>query len=90
MNVIIKQIELIKRIDQLIYLRATGSPSELANRLEISKTKLYRTIRTMRELNAPVIYDVASQSFVYEKAVSFRVGFFNTEGTTNQIHSFRG
>ncbi|MBQ0734340.1 hypothetical protein [Aquimarina celericrescens] len=90
MNVIIKQIELIKRIDQLIRLQATGSPNDLAHRLQISKTKLYRTINTMRELNAPVIYDVTLQSFVYEKAVGFRFGFFKKELNTSDLNPFVG
>ncbi len=90
MNVIIKQIELIERIDQLIRLKATGSPLQLANRLEISKTKLYRTIHMMRELKAPVIYDVSLQSFVYEKAVGFRFGFYGKELTTNELNPFVG
>lgn len=76
MNVI-KQIELIKRIDQLIRLQATGTPIELAERLDISKTKLYRVLNTMRDLDAPIHYDGALKSFVYSKAVGFRFGFYH-------------
>lgn len=77
MNVVIKQIELIERIDQLIRLQATGNPIELAERLQISKTKLYRTINTMRALNAPIVYDMSLQSFMYEEAVGFSFGFYH-------------
>ncbi len=90
MNVIIKQIELIERVDRLIRLQATGSPTELANRLDISKTKLYRIINTMRELNAPVIYDVSLQSFVYEEAVGFQFGFYEKEVHTGRLNPFVG
>ncbi|GAA4274139.1 HTH domain-containing protein [Aquimarina gracilis] len=75
MNVI-KQIELIKRIDQLVRLKATGTPLELSDRLHISKTKLYRAINIMRDLGAPIEYDSALQSFVYIKAVGFQFGFY--------------
>ncbi len=89
MNVI-KQIQLIERIDQLIHMKATGSPIELCNKLEISKTKLYRIIHVMRKLNAPVVYNVAEQSFVYEEAVGFKFGFFQKELCANEINPFIG
>lgn len=90
MNVIIKQIELIERLDQLIRLQATGKPEQLANRLGISKTKLYRTINTMRELNAPIVYDFALQSFKYEKAVGFRFGFYKNEVSSEKLTLYLG
>ncbi|GAA4277038.1 HTH domain-containing protein [Aquimarina mytili] len=77
MNIIIKQIELIQRIDQLIRMQATGTADEFAYRLGISKTTLYRVINVMKQLNAPISYDLKVQSFVYDKAVGFRVGFFD-------------
>ncbi len=76
MNIMIKQIELIERVDQLIRLQATGSPDDLAYRLRISKTKLYRVINTMKSLNAPIEYDITTQSFVYAEAVGFTFGFY--------------
>jgi len=71
----IKQIALIERIDQLVRMQATGAPEDFAYRLGISKTKLYRTINIMRDLKAPVSYDISLQSFIYEEEVGFRFGF---------------
>ncbi|WP_103864114.1 hypothetical protein [Aquimarina sp. I32.4] len=62
MNVIIKQIKTIERMDQLIRLRATGAPETFAHRLGVSKTKLYRTIDIMKTLEAPIVYNVTLQS----------------------------
>ncbi len=75
MNTMMKQIELIERIDQLTRMHATGSPDDLSMRLEISKTKLYRMLHLMKALGAPVIYSVSVRSFVYEKEVAFSFGF---------------
>ncbi|GAA4276003.1 type I-E CRISPR-associated protein Cse2/CasB [Aquimarina mytili] len=85
MNVIIKQIKLIERIDRLIRMQATGSPDELAYRLGISKTKLYRIIKVMKQLDAPIEYDFSIQSFVYEQAVGFTIGFFTRELPANEM-----
>jgi predicted DNA-binding transcriptional regulator YafY len=72
----LKQIELIEQIDQLIRLKATGSPVELATKLDISKTKLYRTLYIMKELNAPIEFDTSSQSYYYTDPIEFSCGFF--------------
>ncbi len=76
MQQLTKQISLIERIDQLARLHATGTPTELASRLGISKAKLYRVIDVMKELQAPIVYNIARQSFEYEEAVRFKCGFY--------------
>ncbi|WP_282088194.1 HTH domain-containing protein [Aquimarina algiphila] len=76
MSTFIKQIEFIECVDQLIRLKATGTPSALAYRLGVSKTKVYRLINIIRELNAPIEYDFSIQSYVYETEVSFKFGFY--------------
>jgi len=95
MNIIMKQIELIERIDQLVRMQATGSAEDLASRLNISKTKVYRAINTMRDLNAPVVYDMTIQSFVYENEVGFRFGFYTSallsaSTSTSSVQASRG
>ncbi|WP_281988969.1 hypothetical protein [Aquimarina aggregata] len=90
MQILIKQIEIIERIDQLIRLQATGTPETLAYRLAISKTKLYRILNIMKDLNAPILYDVAVQSFVYEEAVGFQFGFYEKEISTRKMNPFVG
>ncbi|WP_103071661.1 hypothetical protein [Aquimarina sediminis] len=90
MGIIIRQIEIIERMDQLIRLQATGSPAKFASRLGISKTKLYRIIDTMKKLNAPIKYDIAIQSFVYAEDVGFKFGFYTIEQNTNTISPIVG
>ncbi|WP_158250428.1 hypothetical protein [Aquimarina sp. I32.4] len=79
---------MMDRIDQLIRLKATGTPLELASKLGVSKTKLYRVIRTMKALNAPMEYDVTLQSYVYVKAVGFKFGFHSRDTITNELQPF--
>ncbi|WP_024773073.1 hypothetical protein [Aquimarina macrocephali] len=87
MNIMLKQIELIERIDQLIRLNATGSPMELAAKLGISKTKLYRTLCVMKELNAPVEFDTSSQQYYYAESVKFTCGFHSNKRSVNQLYT---
>ncbi len=88
MNVIIKHIELMERIDQLIRMQATGNSAELASRLKISKTKLYRIINIMKKLNAPIDYNVSIQSFVYVEEVGFKFGFYTKEMYSQELNLF--
>ena len=79
MDTMIKQIQIIERMDQRIRMRATGNPDEFALRMDMSKTKIYRMIRIMKKLHAPVEYDITEQSYVYANEVGFTFGFFIKE-----------
>lgn len=90
MNIITKQIQTIERIDRLVRMQATGTPDQLASRLGISRDKLYRIIEIMRELHAPIHYDLAVQSYIYETAVGFRCGFFVNELEGDELVQLSG
>jgi len=83
MNIIIKHIEIIKQMDQLIRMQATGTPENFAHRLRISKAKLYRVIGLMKKLNAPIQYDSMRESFVYAETVDFSFGFYGKDAGTS-------
>jgi AraC-like DNA-binding protein len=54
------------RIDQLIRLKATGSPKELSNKLGISESHLYRIIRKMKEdAHCPIVFSKIENSYIY-------------------------
>ncbi|KPM33328.1 Hypothetical protein I595_231 [Croceitalea dokdonensis DOKDO 023] len=76
MKQLTKQIALLERVDQLIRLKATGRPKNLAERLNVSQATVFRMIETMKELNAPVYYDLARQSYAYSEPTAFKCGFF--------------
>lgn len=76
MRQLLKQITLLERVDQLIRLKATGRPKQLAERLEVSEATIFRIIETMKEMNAPVYYDLARQSYAYTADTTFKCGFY--------------
>ncbi len=90
MNIVIKQIELIERIDRLIRMQATGSPKVLASKLGISRTKVYRLVDIMKDLNAPIEYNFTIQSFVYVEAVTFTFGFITRDLSHEEATSIYG
>lgn len=71
-----EQINQIERIDQLVRMHATGNPAQLAERLKISKASLFRLLDLMKQLKAPIKFDIYLQSYIYEEDVSFKFGFY--------------
>jgi len=62
-----EQMKRFERIDQLVRLKATGAPKELASKLNISERRMYDLINAMKEMGAPITYSHQRQSYYYEK-----------------------
>ena len=69
----IKQIEQYKKLDKLIEQASTGTPNELADRLQISRTQLYAVLETLKYLGAPIKYDRVVKSFYYAHSFKLRI-----------------
>jgi len=72
----LEKIGKIEQIDQLIRLKATGPPKQLAKRLGISESSLYELLLAMKNMDAPICYCRHRQSYYYEKKVKFHFGFW--------------
>jgi predicted DNA-binding transcriptional regulator YafY len=70
-----KFIERFKRLDEIISNKSSGTPAQLAARLEISESTLYEFIAVMKELGAPVQYDKQACRYYYEEAGRFNISF---------------
>ena len=79
MTKLFDQIKLIERIDRLIRLKATGNPKTLAKKINVSESTIYRLIETIKELGAPVEYNLLYKSYIYTEDVNFFCGFFAKE-----------
>lgn len=65
-------IRIIIRLNELINSEQTGSPKELASKLDISIRTVHNYIAFMKkEMKAPIIYDFQRLSYVYEKECEF-------------------
>lgn len=71
----VQYIHRIERIDQLIRHKSTGSPKQLAQKLNVSERLIYRIISYMREMGAPISYCSHNQSYIYTSEVMFDIGF---------------
>jgi predicted DNA-binding transcriptional regulator YafY len=70
-----KFLERFQRIDDLIYRKSTGTPQQLADRLELSESTLYEYLSVMRSLGAPIAYSRERQSYYYKSDGHFIIDF---------------
>jgi len=62
----IKQLDQYKRLHKLIEQSKTGTPKELADTLNISRSKLYLFLDNMKNLDAPIKYNRVLRTFQYD------------------------
>ena len=71
----LEKIQIIERIDQLIRMKATGSPNELAERLNVSKRCVFYILNIMKNMDAPIVYCNNRRSYYYEYKCELNIGF---------------
>ena len=64
---LLKYIDRLKRMDDLIRRKATGNAEEFAEKLGISTSQLFQDLKEMKELGAPVNYCHVSRSYLYTR-----------------------
>ena len=68
-------IDRVKRINYLIHSKATGTPNELAKKLNISERWVYEYIDMLKHLGAPIIYCKTTRSYIYKDEGQFLIEF---------------
>lgn len=63
----LNQLNILKRLDQLIRLKSTGTPEALAKRMSVSRASIYRHLDTLKGLGAPIEYCKTSSTFFYSE-----------------------
>jgi predicted DNA-binding transcriptional regulator YafY len=67
----------LDRIDQLIRIKGTGTPAQLADKIGLSERSMYEYIRLMKEFGAPVVYSRERQSYYYLHEGRFMIRFLS-------------
>tara|TARA_R110001583_G_scaffold106378_2_gene254670 strand:+ start:1915 stop:2232 length:318 start_codon:yes stop_codon:yes gene_type:complete len=61
----LKQLVRLRKAHQLIQQECTGTPSEFANKLNISERQLYNITDYLKEIDAPIEYRRKTQTYYY-------------------------
>jgi hypothetical protein len=69
-------LERLSRIDHLIRIKGTGTPAQLAKRLNLSERTIYDYISFLKGLGCPIKFDSFRESYYYEEEGYFIVAFY--------------
>lgn len=69
----IKNLECLQRLHQYITTENTGSPNELAKRLNISLRSLHRHIDQLKDIKAPICFCRRRKTYYYREDFDFLV-----------------
>jgi len=82
---LLQKLQQIERVDALIRRKSTGSPADLATRLNTSERCVYDLIKLMKQIGAPIYFCQQRNSYCYEEDVVFSIGFMPKQATSRQI-----
>jgi DNA-binding Lrp family transcriptional regulator len=71
----IKQIERLQLLNKLVGEKRTGSPEELADRLGVSRAKLYLILEELRDQNVCIRFRKRINSFEYQTCKGINLEF---------------
>jgi len=72
---LLKYLERLKRMDDLIHRKATGNPEEFAEKIGISRSQLLEHIKELRELGAEIEYCTINRSYYFKYNQSLMPSF---------------
>lgn len=72
---LLKYIDRLKRMDNLIRRRATGCADDFARKLQVSPSQLFQDLKEMKELGAPIKFCPMNRTYFYLKEGEFKVDF---------------
>ena len=78
-----KYLSRLHQLDSLIQRRATGTPKELAHKMGLSVSLVYRYINVLRDFGAPVRWCAYTGSYVYDWEGKLEVKFTPTYKVNN-------
>ena len=69
----IKYVNRLERIDALVFMKATGTPEQFADKLGIRRSTLYQTLQEIRFMGVDIRYCCHRQSYYYANGRRIRI-----------------
>jgi len=70
---LLEQIERINRLHELIKHRRTGTPSQLAQRLNLSTSMVYKLMDELKLREAPIEYSRQLGTYYYSRSFQMKI-----------------
>jgi hypothetical protein len=82
---LLKYVERMKRMDDLILKEATGKPKEFAKKINVSSSQLFKELKEMKVLGAPIEYSPEKESYFYYKNCKMILNFIDESEETKEV-----
>jgi hypothetical protein len=70
---VFEYLDRINRMHKLVFYKKTGTPSEFAGLLGVSRTTLYEMIDELRSRGAPIQYSKSQRTFFYDEPFEINI-----------------
>jgi hypothetical protein len=87
---ILRYIQRIQHIDDLIRRRATGRPENFAEKVGLRRSALMNYLRELRKLGAPISYCKQRESYFYQEEKQLFIGYTDFEIPKSQQRTLTG
>ena len=86
----IKTLERLQRIHSLIEKECTGTPYELARKMNISERSIYNLIEYLKDYDAVIAYDRGRKTYYYKNSFSLNLQISLAIGPENAVTEVLG
>lgn len=74
--ILFREINKMMRIHSLIKRHATGSPSEFAKKMSLSRRQLFYLLEYFKDIGAEIKYNRYRQTYYYNNSFDFEIKVF--------------
>jgi predicted DNA-binding transcriptional regulator YafY len=83
---LLKYVERLKKMDDLIIKKSTGNAEEFAKKINVSSSQLFKELKEMKELGAPIQYSHQKRSYFYSRNCKMVLDFIEEQQSLVQEH----
>ncbi|QNL52060.1 HTH domain-containing protein [Olivibacter sp. SDN3] len=83
-------IDRVNRLHQLIKRKRTGTPEELAERLNLSVSRIYQIIEELKLMEVPIAYSRTFRSYYYTSAYEILIDVQLRPLNNQEYHNTNG
>lgn len=70
-----RYLKRVRKINELIIRKSTGPPKDLAKKIGVSESNIYKYLLAMKLMGAPIIYDKKRKTYLYKEQGDFIIEF---------------
>ena len=71
----IQQLERLKRMNEMIKTKSTGTPENICNKLSISRRQLFKDLEIFKDMGAEIAYSKIRETYFYRNGHELEISY---------------